>query len=211
MIGDLEVLQALQNDWRGDATRGGFALFGTLLLLSLYHSARRIEGYAALFAVLPFAGALVGAFAVVLASAFAGVWATIIRRGAPGPQIYSVVTIGLLALSVGVVWVLADVSDTRPRTYILFMVVLPLVSAVYDYLSFGLTRRRIRLGRRRRSACTILYGAGDLFAAGIFFVALGFTLIAVITLMNSVAATPLVDLEATLIDIRVNRGRYWWL
>ena len=257
------MLPAPENDWRGDATRGGVALLGALLLLSLYHSARRRQGYAAVFAVLALvvafafavavavAGSVSGAvaiavftagfttgafgfaitlalalavagadtvgggFAVALAGAFAGavagVWATLIRRGAPGPLVYWVMTTVLLALSVGVVWSLADVSDTRIRTFMLFLIVLPAVNAIYDYLSFGLTRRLIRLGRKRRSAWTILYGAGDLAAAAMFFVALGLTLIAVITLMNSYVATAIVDLEETLKDIRRNPGEYWWL
>ena len=86
---------------------------------------------------------------------------------------------------------------------------LPLVNAVFDFASVGLTRYLLRLGLEQKRAAwrAVLDGLGGI---AIFF-ALGCTLIAFVTFVVPADGVPLVDLTQLFADMRRAPGDYIWL
>ena len=86
---------------------------------------------------------------------------------------------------------------------------LPLVNAVFDFASVGLTRYLLRLGLEQKRAAwrAVLDGLGGI---AIFF-ALGCTLIAFVTFVVPADGVPLVDLTQLFTDLRRAPGDYIWL
>lgn len=86
---------------------------------------------------------------------------------------------------------------------------LPLVNAVFDFASVGLTRYLLRLGLDQKRAAwrAVLDGLGGI---AIFF-ALGCTLIAFVTFVVPADGVPLVDLTQLFANMRRAPGDYIWL
>ena len=93
--------------------------------------------------------------------------------------------------------------------FMLTMGLLPLVNAVFDFASVGLTRYLLRLGLEQKRAAwrAVLDGLGGI---AIFF-ALGCTLIAFVTFVVPADGVPLVDLKQLFADMRRAPGDYIWL
>ena len=93
--------------------------------------------------------------------------------------------------------------------FMLTMGVLPLVNAVFDFASVGLTRYLLRLGLEQKRAAwrAVLDGLGGI---AIFF-ALGCTLIAFVTFVVPADGVPLVELKQLFADMRRAPGDYIWL
>jgi hypothetical protein len=93
--------------------------------------------------------------------------------------------------------------------FMLTMGLLPLVNAVFDFASVGLTRYLLRLGLEQKRAAwrAVLDGLGGI---AIFF-ALGCTLIAFVTFVVPADGVPLVDLTQLFADMRRAPGDYIWL
>jgi len=93
--------------------------------------------------------------------------------------------------------------------FMLTMGVLPLVNAVFDFASVGLTRYLLRLGLEQKRAAwpAVLDGLDGI---AIFF-ALGCTLIAFVTFVVPADGVPLVDLTQLFADMRRAPGDYIWL
>lgn len=129
-------------------------------------------------------------------------------------------------LLVFLAWMLAllavAVAILRPSGNAAILIVLigalPLVNALFDFLSIGVTRFALRWGVRRISFWTVLVGAGDLLAGAILFVGLGCLAVAYAQLLNVVAEAPLLPLGAApdgsdglFAAIRSDPAAYWWL
>ena len=93
--------------------------------------------------------------------------------------------------------------------FMLTMGLLPLVNAVFDFASVGLTRYLLRLELEQKRAAwrAVLDGLGGI---AIFF-ALGCTLIAFVTFVVPADGVPLVDLTQLFADMRRAPGDYIWL
>ena len=93
--------------------------------------------------------------------------------------------------------------------FMLTMGVLPLVNAVFDFASVGLTRYLLRLGLEQKRAAwpAVLDGLDGI---AIFF-ALGCTLIAFVTFVVPADGVPLVDLTQLFADMRRAPSDYIWL
>ena len=93
--------------------------------------------------------------------------------------------------------------------FVLTFCLLPLVNAVFDFASVGLTRYLLRLGLEQKRAAwrAVLDGLGGI---AIFF-ALGCTLIAFVTFVVPADGVPLVDLKQLFADMRRAPGDYIWL
>lgn len=64
-------------------------------------------------------------------------------------------------------------GDTIFPSYFLFFMVLPVVNAMFDFGSIGLTRWAMRRGVARVGPGTVLWSGADLLAAALLFLALG--------------------------------------
>ncbi len=131
---------------------------------------------------------------------------------------------GLLAALAAVTCVAAAVcppTDTAmggdAASLIVFLGVLSLANALFDYLSIGATRQLLRWGRSSPAAAYFC-GLGDLAAAVILFTGLGATTVAALQGLNAIHAAagnaaPLLDLGALFAALR-DPDRvwdYWWL
>jgi hypothetical protein len=96
------------------------------------------------------------------------------------------------------------------RTWLIFLALLPLVNACFDFASIGTTRWLVRAGAVRHRWALVL-ALVDVIAAAGFFTALGCTLIAVLHGLNSLAEPDLLDLQSLFDGLRTTPGQYWWL
>ena len=166
------------------------------------------------------------AFAFALAVAFAGASAHLwLRRrfGVGALWLLAYPALALAALRLGLSWLdaLPGGTETRPEftpeargAVIVFLVLLPAVNAVFDFLSIGLTRLLLRFGVTRRwLASTLALAAFDLVIGLALFVGLGCAAIMLIDLMRvgGPGGKTLIDLPALLADIQRAPGAYWWL
>jgi hypothetical protein len=162
--------------------------------------------------VFAFAGA--GAVAVAVAGAFAitfaveGTVASCVRkqRGALGYGGF----VFFLMLCLTLAATFGKTSSDFVRTALVFLALLPLVNACFDFVSIGTTRWLVRVGTERRRWALVL-ALGDVAAAAVFFTALGCTLIAVLHGLNQLADPDLLDLQGLFDGVRAAPGQYWWL
>lgn len=166
---------------------------------------------------LPVAGAVAGAlagvafmasFAFAVAGAFATDWLGR-RTGRPMACMSGFVAILSAALCV-VVILSPTLGHGAPRvdSLILFLGFLPLINAVADFASTGLTRHRLRCGLTgspwREAAVDVVAGLAILML-------LGFAMIAGIHWVRPQDGTAMADLPRLFADLRADPGAYWWL
>ena len=97
---------------------------------------------------------------------------------------------------------------------LLFLGLLPIPNAVFDYLSYGITLTLLRAGwRSRKTAATLACGILDIFAALASLFGLSLFLALIIAAINAASAAPLLPLEKLYTDLSSpeTRGGYTWL
>ena len=156
------------------------------------------------------AGLVVGAVAV--ASAVAVAVATAEKRSSRQMAwrlLYCGVLVALLIVAIKMPDDFGAGQRSRAVFVMLTFCLLPLVNAVFDFASVGLTRYLLRLGLEQKRAAwrAVLDGLGGI---AIFF-ALGCTLIAFVTFVVPADGVPLVDLTQLFADMRRAPGDYIWL
>ena len=121
----------------------------------------------------------------------------------------------VLTLLLPMVWVavftlvpVADISE-EIRGLLLFLGVLPLLNAIFDFLSYAATLTLMRLGLSAKQP--MLYGACDFIVALVLFLGLGVTLTVVIAGLNQISEGVFVDLGALFGGIYTDPHAYWWL
>ena len=124
-----------------------------------------------------------------------------------GFVIFLILLIGLVAF-----------LDLKPTEYASMMVlvcfgILPILNGVFDYLSIGLTRCLVRMGAKSPQQA-FLFGFIDLFFACIAFVALIFSMMLTVALIERwIDSTELLDLGLLIAELGDDdlKGDYWWL
>ncbi|NBB70520.1 MAG: hypothetical protein GVY33_09410, partial [Alphaproteobacteria bacterium] len=127
--------------------------------------------------------------------------------------LYGYLLLVLCGLAVMLVTVaFAPDPDEAVTTLLLFLVLLPLVNALFDYLSIGTTRALLRRGTRLPGRA-LVFGTLDVGLALGFFVLLRGLLVVLVVAMNAAAGTDVVDLQGLFADLRSGErgGDYWWL
>ena len=199
---------------------------GILLLGSIFADRFAVPGNVAVAGTVASvgAGAVAGAVAVAVAGAVAGAVAfgpaVAARAAVAGAEERSSRPMAWRLLYCGVLVALLIVAIKMPDDFgagqrnqavffMLTMGLLPLVNAVFDFASVGLTRYLLRLGLEQKRAAwrAVLDGLGGI---AIFF-ALGCTLIAFVTFVVPADGVPLVDLTQLFADMRRAPGDYIWL
>ncbi|MDC0860461.1 hypothetical protein OAP54_02280 [Planktomarina temperata] len=162
------------------------------------------------------AGAVSFAVAVIVAVAVAVVVAVVVaaaeeRSSRPMARrlLFCGVLVALLIVSIKMPDDFGAGQRNQAVFFMLTMGLLPLVNAVFDFASVGLTRYLLRLGLEQKRAAwrAVLDGLGGI---AIFF-ALGCTLIAFVTFVVPADGVPLVDLTQLFADMRRAPGDYIWL
>ena len=95
------------------------------------------------------------------------------------------------------------------RSLFIFLLVLPLVNGLFDFLSYGVTLALMRLGLRGRHP--FVWGLADLAVAAVLFVLLGGALIAIQHGLNGLAIRHLVDLPGLFASVRARPQDFLWL
>ena len=177
---------------------------GILLLGPIYADRFAVPGNVAVASTVASVGA--GAFA----GAFAG---AVAEELSSRPMAWRLLYCGaLVALLIVAVKMPDDFGAGQRNQAVFFMLtmgLLPLVNAVFDFASVGLTRYLLRLGLEQKRAAwrAVLDGLGGI---AIFF-ALGCTLIAFVTFVVPADGVPLVELKQLFADMRRAPGDYIWL
>ncbi|MEO1019261.1 MAG: hypothetical protein AAFY56_16450 [Pseudomonadota bacterium] len=191
------------------ATTGAFS--GTFAVTTVVMITAAVTVTAVVPAAIPVAVTCAFAFA------FAGTGAVVMAtRRDRGPFGYGIFAGGLILQLFVVSWLLGSFETRDPAGVLpislIFLGVLPLLNAIFDYFSIGLTRLLIRTGAKHRHWAAAL-GLLDLLAAGAFFTMLGLSIIACVHVMNELAGQHLVDLQSLFNDLRdpEQRNNYWWL
>ncbi|WP_347830137.1 hypothetical protein [uncultured Planktomarina sp.] len=195
---------------------------GILLLGSIFADGFAVPGNLAVAGAVAVAGAFAGAVAVAsafagagtVAGAFAVTIAVIIAETCSSrPMAWRLLFCGVLVAPLIVAIKMPDDFGAGQRSlavfFVLTLALLPLVNAVFDFASVGLTRYLLRLGLEQKRAAwpAVLDGLGGI---AIFF-ALGCTLIAFVTFVVPADGVPLVDLKQLFADMRRAPGDYIWL
>lgn len=105
-------------------------------------------------------------------------------------------------------------SMSPERRVIAFAVgLLPLINAVFDYLSYGVTLGLIRYGRGQRNLLTGLIWLLDGLVAVLLLIGLGLGLTGTIALINHLAGQEFIALRPIFDDLKTPEGRagYTWL
>jgi hypothetical protein len=94
--------------------------------------------------------------------------------------------------------------------FVLFLALLPLLNAVFDYASYALTFWLLRAGFWR-PRYALLAGLVDLAAACLLLLVSAAAIVLAIALANHVAGHIIYDIPALLDGLRQRPGDYWWL
>ena len=183
---------------------------GILLLGPIYADSFAVPRNVVVAAVLAGAGAVAGSLAVAVAGAGA---VAVAEKHSSRPMawhlLYCGVLVALLILAIKMPDDFGAGQRNQAVFFVLTLALLPLVNAVFDFASVGLTRYLLRLGLEQKRAAwrAVLDGLGGI---AIFF-ALGCTLIAFVTFVVPADGVPLVDLTQLFADMRRAPGDYIWL
>ena len=162
------------------------------------------------------AGAVAVAFAVAFAVAVAVAFAGAVGYGSAkgkGGRSYAMLVIGLWTALVGAFALSTDALEQEPRVLLFALGLLPLVNAVFDYLSYGVTLGLIRYGRGQRNVLTGLVWLLDGVVAVLLLIGLGLGLSGTIALINHLAGQEFIGLRPIFDDLKTPEGRagYTWL
>lgn len=99
------------------------------------------------------------------------------------------------------------------RVFLFVLGLLPLINAVFDYFSYGITLGLIRYGRRQRNLLTGLVWIIDGVVAVLLLIGLGLGLSGTIALINHLAGQEFIALRPIFDDLKTSEGRagYTWL
>ena len=126
---------------------------------------------------------------------------------------------GYILLATGayavLVLVLAQIAGANPtnRNIAFALGLLPLLNAVFDYLSYGVTLTLIKIGAAQRNVWSFVLAAVDAVLAFVLLVLLGCAVVFTVALINALGSAPLLDIPAVFEDLRdpATRGSYTWL
>ena len=112
--------------------------------------------------------------------------------------------------------VFARVGPALPedlRVFLFAFTLLPLINAVFDFLSYDTTLGLLAWGKRQRNGWTGLAWLADALAAVVYLVSLGLALTLTVALINQLSGAVFMDLPQIFADLAdpEARGGYTWL
>ncbi|WP_316861570.1 hypothetical protein [uncultured Cohaesibacter sp.] len=122
----------------------------------------------------------------------------------------------ILGMITGVlaIFFLSQYAHFQSRQVFVFAIcILPLVNAVFDYLSYGTTLSLLRAGLKGGRFPTLVYGLMDIGLALVYLFGLSLTLCLIIAGINALSVHPFLPLGELLQDLgdSEKRGGYAWL
>ena len=119
--------------------------------------------------------------------------------------------IGVLGAAVTATFALAPPITEVGRMFLIFLAILPLFNAMFDFFSIGITRWLLRRGAVSGGKAAIGWALLDLLAAAVLFAILGIALISYFHWLNGRSRSDVLDIEILFTDIRADPRGYWWL
>ena len=147
---------------------------------------------------------------LILAIALALPVALIAQRSRYGLSAYFIL-ISFLVAALSFIIPAASPLPHASHALVLLAALLPLLNAMFDFFSIGLTRWLLRRGANTGGRGALFWALADLAAAAVLFALLGVTLITYVEWLNERMLAPLVDFAALFADIRGEPRAYWWL
>lgn len=197
------------------------AFAGAVAAVVAFAAAFPVAGAFTLAAVAAFTAAFaaVGTFPAAFAAVgtFPAVFAAAVGYGCAkgkGSQFYAALVIGLWTFIVVVFSLSAGSIENDGFGALIFALgLLPLINAVFDYLSYGVTLGLIRYGRGKRNFVTGLIWFFDGVVAVLLLIGLGLALSGSIALINHLAGQEFIALRPIFDDLKTPEGRasYTWL
>ena len=188
------------------AVGGAFAVAVAVTVTAAAAAAVAVAGAAA--AAGAAAVAVAGVAAVAVAVAVAAAAAATKDRGNLAYPVFSVALAASLGLCLALLpW---DAAQPGRNSIFLFFGILPLLNAVFDYVSYAITLTLIGCGLRAGWAAALI-GAVDLILALGLFTAAGTALVLVVARANALAGVPLYPLAPLFAGVRQDPGAYLWL
>ncbi|MFK7870661.1 MAG: hypothetical protein AB8B58_15655 [Roseobacter sp.] len=200
-IGSATILEAEARYWLRYGTIGWVAL---LLITGIMESASQRQNWENAVGWLFSAGA--GAAAVAGAVGYACQHG----KGRTG-HVALVLTFYLMLITV-FAFSSPGLEDDR-KSLVFALGMLPLLNAVFDYVSYGATISLITFGKDQKNLWSFAAAVADAALAYVLLVALGSVIVLTIGLINALSAVPFLDITAILDGLRdpATRGDYTWL
>jgi len=126
----------------------------------------------------------------------------------PSPLLWIGFLAALALLLASLIETRALIADQQDRIFIAFLGFLPVLNAVADFASVGLTRYLLRKGL---GGVTIWTAALDVIGGLLIFFLLGFAAITLFHVIHPRDGVQLIDLPGVFDGLRTNPGDYWWL
>lgn len=184
---------------------GSLLLFKDTIITSstLFLSVLAAVGIAAAFAF---------AFAIAFASTFASA-ISLACRNQRGLLAY-VVLLGIIFVLLVSIFasVTPNISDVS-KTLIFAIGLLPLLNAIFDYLSYGMTLTLIKFGAAQKNGWSLIVACFDALAAYVLLIALGCSIVLTLGLINALSGTTFIDVSTILTGLKdpATRDEYMWL
>ena len=194
--------------WRWPSfIRASVILYGGIFV------SKQFDVPAAIAVAVAVAIAIAGASAIAGAGAGAGAGALQFAEQKYGKRpVFSLLYLAALFLLITLaIYFLPSLETTKtfPPTYLLlFFAIFPILNAVADFASTGLTRYLLHRGLARSTPLNALM---DTIGGVVIFFILGGAIITYIHLVRPIDGTPLLDLGELFNQLQTNRSDYWWL
>ncbi|MEP3329302.1 hypothetical protein [Sedimentitalea sp.] len=173
-----------------------------------------LSGAVALAGAFAISGA--GAFAISGALALAFAFAVAVGYGCShgkGGRAYFIFVVAVWASLVVASGLSANALETDRRALVFAIGLLPLINAIFDFLSYGITLGLIRYGRGQRNLLTGLVWVFDGVVAVLLLIGLGLVLSGTNALINLLSGQEFIALRSVFDDLKTPEGRadYTWL
>ena len=202
------------------AVAGALALAGALAVAGAGAGAGAVAGALAVAGAVAGALALAVAGALAVALAVAGALALAVAVGVglacqkrKGHRAYvGLVGASYVLLTAAFASVASELADNR-KVLVFALGLLPLLNAVFDYLSYGVTLTLIKFGAARKNVWSFGVALIDAVVAYGLLVALGSSIVLTLGLINLLADGTFMDVGSILDGLRdpAARGNYTWL
>ncbi|WP_339984309.1 hypothetical protein [Gymnodinialimonas ulvae] len=235
-LGGFEVIPSDTPRWFAPMAIGALALLYTLRILAsatgkgVYEKLSRWLAFAILIGAFAVAFALSGAGAVTLALGFAGALAgAVAGLGAVTVAVAFALLIALGYATRNRMGIAAYFALTTFEIaaalfalkyaeiqaglglWLVFLLILPLVNAVFDWLSYGFTLLLLTLGFRWKGPWPALFGLLDLVVALMMFGLLSLAFLAVLAVADALSPDQIFDIAHLLDVIEADPWKQGWL
>jgi hypothetical protein len=94
---------------------------------------------------------------------------------------------------------------------IVFLGLFPLVNAILDFVSYGLTRFCLKRSANNAGFSSLAWSGLDFILALVLLIILSIALCAVIQIVNLLLGSTMIDLKMMFMDMKRSSQDYWWL